>query len=272
MLHKKFIMLKKYNAITPSLRHVCLLDKKITSSFPSIKYLTSRNSRNGGRNHHGHITVRHKGSGIKHNYRVVNYKSVSYNNIPGKVILIEFDPNRASFIALVNYKNGFYNYIICSTHLQIGDLVSNFSYLPELLNSGSSSFIKNMPAGGLLYCIENFPGFGSKFVRSAGSSAVLLKKDIDHSVVKLPSGKIKLLSNYVHCFFGTVSNKDYKFVNLGKAGRSRWLNIRPHVRGIAMNPVDHPHGGGEGRKSGKICSTSPWGKLTKGQKTSRQKY
>lgn len=264
-------MLKKYNPLTPSLRHVCLLDKKVTSFFPSIKYLSAKNIKNAGRNHHGHVTVRHQGSGNKNQYRIVNFKSISYNNVPGRIIQIEYDPNRSSFIALVLYKNGVYNYILASSHLHIGNVISNFSFLPELLNYGSSSIIKNMPAGGVLYNIERFPLFGSKLVRSAGCSAVLLKKEEFFSLLKLPSGSLKYVSNYSHCFFGTVSNKDYKFVNLGKAGRTRWMNVRPHVRGIAMNPVDHPHGGGEGRKSGKVCSTSPWGKLTKGQKTSRNR-
>lgn len=262
-------MLKTYKPITPSLRHVCLIDKKVTSTFSPIKYLVGTIKKKAGRNHHGHITVRHQGSGVKNNYKVINFKSLSYNNIPGIVLCLEYDSQRSSFIALIHYKNGVFNYILASTHLTSGSIVSNFSFLPELLNSGSSSLIKNMPAGGLLYCIESFPTYGSKLVRSAGCSAILLKKETTFSLIKLPSGNLKYVSNFVHCFFGTVSNKECKFVNLGKAGRTRWLGIRPHVRGIAMNPVDHPHGGGEGRKSGKICATSPWGKLTKGQKTSR---
>ncbi len=264
-------MLKTYKPSTPSLRHVCLLDKKLTSLFNPIKYLTVGRLEHAGRNNHGHITVRHKGSGVKSRKRILNFVHLEHNNVPGTIMQIEFDPNRSSFIALVYYKNGVCNYIISSTHLEIGNVVTSFSTLPELLNSGSSSFIKNMPAGSLLYCIENFPGCGSKLVRSSGCSAVLLKKEKYASVIKLPSGKIKSVSTLSNCFFGTVSNKECKFLNLGKAGRSRWLGIRPSVRGIAMNPVDHPHGGGEGRKSGKVCATSPWGKLTKGQKTASYK-
>lgn len=265
-------MLKKYKPITPSLRHVCLIDKKLTSSFSPVKYLITNVKKMAGRNHHGHITVRHQGSGVKSNYKMINYKLLSCNNVPGHVLSLEYDPRRSSFIALIYYKNGVFNYIISSTHLQCGNIITNFSSLPELLNAGSSSLIKNMPAGGLLYCIESYPGYGSKLVRSSGCTAILLKKESSFSVIKLPSGNIKYISNFVHCFFGAVSNKECKFINLGKAGRTRWLGVRPHVRGIAMNPVDHPHGGGEGRKSGKKCSTSPWGKLTKGQKTSRIKY
>lgn len=262
-------MLKLYKSYTPSLRHVCILDKKATFSFSSIKYLCSGNRKHAGRNHHGHITVRHQGSGTKNNVRLVSYNKLSNNNIPGYVLTIESDPGRSSFISLVFFKNGLYNYIITSMNMQCGDSVIHFSSLPELLTHGSSSLIKNMPAGSLLYSIENYPGYGTKLVRSAGCSALLLKKETNYCILKMPSGTVKSISIYSNCFYGTVSNKDYKFTNLGKAGRTRWLGIRPTVRGIAMNPVDHPHGGGEGRKSGKVCATSPWGKLTKGQKTSR---
>jgi large subunit ribosomal protein L2 len=261
-------MLKTYKSYTPSLRHLCLLDKKNTFGFKSVKYLTKNNPQCAGRNNSGHITVRHQGSGLKKNIRLLCNNIVN-NNLVGSVLTLEYDPNRSSFISLVSYKNGLYHYIISSLNMKVGDKIIHFNTLPELLTYGSSSIIKNMPAGSLLYNIENYPGMGMKLVRSAGCSALLLKKHDNYSVIKLPSGKVKTISNFSHCFFGTVSNKEFKFTNLGKAGRSRWAGVRPSVRGVAMNPVDHPHGGGEGRKSGKICSTSPWGKMTKGQKTSR---
>jgi large subunit ribosomal protein L2 len=262
-------MLKLYKSYTPSLRHVCILDKKATFSFSSVKYLSLGHKKHAGRNHHGHITVRHKGSGVKNRIRLLSYNKISNNNVPGVVLTLESDPNRSSFISLVFFKNGVFTYLLTSMNMQIGDSVVHFSTLPELLTYGSSSIMKNMPAGSLLYNIENYPGYGTKLVRSAGCSALLLKKEKNFCILKMPSGQMKMVSMFSNCFYGTVSNKEYKFINLGKAGRTRWLGIRPSVRGIAMNPVDHPHGGGEGRKSGKVCATSPWGKLTKGQKTSR---
>jgi large subunit ribosomal protein L2 len=264
----KMIMLKYYKGYTPSLRHVCLLDKKIVFNFEAVKYLTAGSFFRAGRNNSGHITVRHKGSGCKNVVRLVSNK-VILNNVIGTVLSIEYCPRRSSFISLIYYKNGVYNYTITNNGSIIGSTIINFTFLPELLSNGSTSIIKNMPAGSLLYNFENYPGLGTKLVKSAGCSSLLLKKQYNTCIVKMPSGKIKIISSFSQCSIGTVSNKDYKFTNLGKAGRSRWLGIRPSVRGVAMNPVDHPHGGGEGRKSGKKCSTSPWGKLTKGQKTSR---
>jgi large subunit ribosomal protein L2 len=186
---------------------------------------------------------------------------------------MEYDPNRSSFIALVFFKNGLYTYLIAPQGLKIGDTLYTFKHMPEILTIGSNSCIKYLPAGSTLYNLECFPGAGNKLVRSAGTFCLLLKKDLDSNIasVKLPSGVIRNISVYCNAYVGSVSNKDYKFINLGKAGRTRWLGVRPSVRGVAMNPVDHPHGGGEGRKSGRVCPMSPWGKLNKGQKTSRKK-
>lgn len=265
------LTIKTYTPYTSSIRHVCAINRYFLSTEKPVKRLTYALTKNGGRNNNGHITVRHKGGGHKNKYRLICFKENSHNNVPSYIKRLEYDPNRSSFIALLRSANGIYSYIIAPSNVSIGDVVYSFSTIPEIITFGSNSILKYMPAGSIVYNIETSPGMGSKICRSAGTNAILLKKENKKAVIKLPSGQIKSVSLYCAAFYGTVSNKDNKFINLGKAGRSRWLGIRPSVRGVAMNPVDHPHGGGEGRKSGKVCSTSPWGKLTKGQKTSRMK-
>lgn len=265
------ITIKTYTPYTSSIRHLCAINRYFLSSERPIKLLSNTLLGSGGRNNNGHITIRHRGGGHKHRYRLIAFVGNKYNNVPCFIKRLEYDPNRSSFIALLYSANGIYTYVLAPSNVSIGDVVYSFTAIPEIITYGSNAKLKYIPAGSLVYNIELHPGLGSKICRSAGTSAILLKKETNKAVVKLPSGQIKTISIYCGAFYGIVSNKDGKFKNLGKAGRNRWLGIRPSVRGVAMNPVDHPHGGGEGRKSGKVCATSPWGKKTKGQKTSKWK-
>lgn len=265
------LTIKKYKPYTSSIRHVCLVNRYFLSKNKPINLLINSITEQAGRNNSGHITLRHRGGGHKRKYRVISFNGGTHNDVPSIIKRLEYDPNRSGFIALVYTFNGMYSYILAPSNISIGDYVYSFVSIPEIITSGSSSMLKYIPAGSSIYNIEVFPHMGSKLCRAAGTSSILLKKENSKAYVKLPSGKVQCFSVYCSASIGIVSNRDNKFVNLGKAGRSRWLGIRPSVRGVAMNPVDHPHGGGEGRKSGKVCATSPWGKLTKGQKTSRSK-
>lgn len=264
------LTLKTYVPYTSAIRHVVQTQRYFLHSGRAISALTTEKRGQGGRNHHGHITVRHQGGGHKQRYRMVDFQGhVPVNDVPGIVKRLEYDPNRSSFIALIYFKNGLFSYRLASNGMKIGDVIYNFTVMPDLITHGSQSLLKYLPMGSSLYNIELYPGEGSKLCRSAGTKAVSLKREDGKVFLKLPSGKVIAVSEYCRASVGMVSNPDYKLVNLGKAGRKRWLGIRPTVRGVAMNPVDHPHGGGNGRKSGKRTARSPWGKMCKGQKTSR---
>jgi large subunit ribosomal protein L2 len=256
----------KKNPTTPSQRQLIDINRSELSKSRPYKKLTIGLSKTGGRNNLGRITSFHKGGGHKQKYRIIDFKRKEQK---GLVIGVEYDPNRSSFIALI--KNDITNdhfYILSPKDLKKGDVVE--SNKENLINKvGNGSLIRNIPVGTLIHNISLKSNKGGQLIRSAGTFAQLIQKDIDSNKakIKLSSGEIKLISLDCHASVGIVSNLNHKNKNLGKAGRSRWLNKRPTVRGVAMNPVDHPHGGGEGKTSGGRPSVTPWGFLTKGKKT-----
>jgi large subunit ribosomal protein L2 len=236
---------------------------EITKRDPE-KRLVKGFKKNSGRNNLGRITVRHKGGGHKKLYRFINFKG-----IPGKakVISIEYDPNRTSRIALIQYPNGIKNYIIAPAGLSVGTIIEIGENAEAKI--GNRLPLKNIPEGTEICNIEIQPGKGGQLIRSAGSSAILMAKMEKYANVKLPSGEIRLFPFECMATIGKISNPEYKYISLGKAGRKRWKGIRPTVRGVAMNPIDHPMGGGEGRGKGNIPVT-PWGQPTKGFKTRKK--
>jgi large subunit ribosomal protein L2 len=238
---------KKFNPVTPGQRH------KVISTFDEItkgapeKSLTKSLNKSGGRNAKGRMTVRYKGGGHKRKYRAVDFKRDNYG-IPGKVTSIEYDPNRTARIALVVFANGDKRYIIAPDGLQVGqEIMSGEKAAPEV---GNALFLRDIPLGTVIHNIEMRPGQGGKIARGAGSFAQLNAKDGKYAIVKMPSGETRLILLTCMASIGSVSNSDHSLQVSGKAGRSRWLGRRPRTRGVAMNPVDHPMGGGEGRQSG----------------------
>jgi large subunit ribosomal protein L2 len=240
---------------------------EITATRPH-KPLTEPLERSGGRNNRGHLTSWWRGGGHKRSYRLIDFKRDKFN-IPGRVSTVEYDPNRTSRIALVTYADGEKRYILHPTGLKVGDAVisgDNVDILP-----GNCLPLKNIPLGTLVHNVELKRGKGGQIARSAGSAVQLVAKEGIHASVKMPSGEIRLISLECLATIGQVGNIDHENVSVGKAGRSRWLGRRPHVRGVAMNPVDHPLGGGEGKTSGGRHPVTPWGVPTKGFKTRRNK-
>ena len=241
--------------------------EEITKDFPE-KSLCVPLRKNSGRNSLGRITARHKGGGHKRSYRVIDFKRDKIE-IMAKVASIEYDPNRSSYIALLHYLDGEKRYIIAPVDIKIGDYVASG---PDVdIKLGNSLPIKNIPLGTFVHNIELRSGKGGQLVRSAGSYAQVVAKEGDYVHIKLPSQEIRFIHKECYATIGQVSNVDHENISIGKAGRSRWLGKRPHVRGVAMNPVDHPHGGGEGKTSGGRHPVSPWGKPTKGYKTRNNK-
>jgi large subunit ribosomal protein L2 len=257
--------IKKYKPITPGRRFMTVIDysQYVTKEKPE-KSLTKPKKQKAGRNNQGKITVRHRGGGNKRKYRIVDFYRRGKDGIPGVVKAIEYDPNRTAFIALVVYKDGEKRYIIAPEGIKVGEEIISGTNAP--IKPGNSLPMKNIPEGIPIHNLEIIPGKGGQLVRAAGTQAVILSKDENWVYVQLPSGEIRKFNPNSYATIGQVSNVDHENVVLGKAGRSRWMGIRPTVRGTAMNPVDHPHGGGEGRTKGKIPKT-PWGKLAKGVKT-----
>jgi large subunit ribosomal protein L2 len=239
----------------------------ITTSDPH-KPLVESLHRSGGRNNHGELTSWWRGGGHKRLYRIIDFKR-DKKDIPGKVSTIEYDPNRSARIALVTYADGEKRYILQPNGLKVGDAVisgDNVDILP-----GNALPLKNIPLGTMLHNVELKPGKGGQIARSAGSSVQLVAKEGDYASVKMPSGEIRHIAIVCYATVGQVGNLDHENVSIGKAGRQRWLGKRPHVRGVVMNPVDHPHGGGEGKTSGGRHPVSPWGLPTKGYKTRNRK-
>jgi len=258
---------KKFNPITPGTRtRVANTFAELTTDKPE-KSLLGKLKKSGGRNNEGHRTVRNRGGGHKRRYRVIDFKR-NKDNIPATVKSIEYDPNRTAFIALLVYADGEKRYIIAPNKLQVGDVItSGTGIAPDL---GNCMPMGEMPVGTKVHAIETRPGKGAVLVRSAGAGAELAGKDGKYVLIKLPSSETRLLLATCRATVGEVSNKDHGLEVLGKAGRSRWLGRRPRVRGVAMNPVDHPMGGGEGRASGGH-PRSRTGIMAKGQKTRRTK-
>ncbi len=259
--------IKEYKPITPSRRWITSPGfEEITRSEP-YKPLTAPLRKKGGRNVHGHITTRHKGGGHKRRYRIIDFKR-DKDNILAKVISIEYDPNRSARIALLEYTDLEKRYIIWPVDLKVGDeVISGESVEPKI---GNSMFLKNIPPGTFVHNIELKKGKGAEIVRSAGTYAQIMAKEGNLVHLKLPSGEIRMVSIDCRATVGQVGNVEHNSISLGKAGRSRWLGIRPSVRGVAMNPHDHPMGGGEGKSSGGRHPCSPWGQKSKGLKTRKK--
>jgi large subunit ribosomal protein L2 len=261
--------LKKYVPVTPSSRELVLVDKSSLWKGRPEKKLTFGLSKTGGRNNYGRITTRHIGGGHKKLYRTIDFSRKKVD-IEAVVERIEYDPNRTAFIALIVYADGERSYIICPDGLKEGDSI--VSGKQSDIKVGNALPFLYIPVGTIVHNIEIKPGTGGKLARSAGSYAQLVSKDGGYAQIRMNSGEIRLVSVDSYATIGYVSNLDHKNVNYGKAGRKRWLGVRPTVRGVAMNPIDHPHGGGEGRTSGGRHPVTPWGKPTKGKKTRKNKF
>jgi large subunit ribosomal protein L2 len=260
--------LKNFKPSTPAQRQLVLVDRSGLWKGKPEKTLTEGKSSSGGRNNHGRITVRFRGGGHKQSYRIVDFKR-GKSEMPATVERLEYDPNRTAFIALVKYEDGELAYILAPQRLSVGDVVVSSDKAD--IKPGNCMPLKSMPVGTIIHNIELKPGKGGQMARSAGTYAQLVGKDGGRAQVKLMSGELRLVSGECKATVGAVSNPDQQNISLGKAGRQRWLGKRPHVRGVAMNPIDHPHGGGEGRTSGGRHPVTPWGKPTKGKKTRNNK-
>ena len=230
--------------------------------------LLDKNSKKGGRNNTGRITTRHKGGGHKQHYRVVDFKR-NKDGVPGVVERLEYDPNRSANIALVKYADGERRYIIAAKGVEAGTAVVSGQDAP--IKVGNALPLRNIPVGSVVHCIELKPGKGAQIVRSAGGSAQLLARDGAYATLRLRSGEMRKVLSDCRATIGEVGNSEHSLASLGKAGAKRWRGVRPTVRGVAMNPVDHPHGGGEGRTSGGRHPVTPWGVSTKGHKTRKNK-
>jgi large subunit ribosomal protein L2 len=256
--------LKQFNPVTPSLRGTVMVSRDGLWKGKPVKGLTEGKSSSGGRNNHGHTTVRFRGGGHKQSYRVIDFKRRKFD-VLATVQRLEYDPNRTAFIALLKYQDGELAYIIAPQRLAVGDTV--VSGLRADIKPGNAMTLAAIPVGTIIHNIEMKPGAGAKVARSAGTFAQLVGKDVGYAQVKLMSGELRVVRAECMATIGAVSNPDNSNIHIGKAGRSRWLGRRPHNRGVVMNPVDHPHGGGEGRTSGGRHPVTPWGKPTKGYKT-----
>ncbi|MDP8244067.1 MAG: 50S ribosomal protein L2 [Candidatus Hinthialibacter antarcticus] len=260
--------MKSYNPTTPSRRYMTgSAFDEVTRSKPE-KSLTEAKKKHAGRNNHGHITVRHRGGGSKQKYRLIDFKRTK-DNIPAKVAQIEYDPNRSARIALLNYNDGEKRYIIAPDGVKVGDVVMSGTEAPHKV--GNCLPLRNILDGTFIHAMELKIGKGACVARSAGTYAQLMGREGDYARIKMPSSEVRLIHLDCRATIGQTSNTDHENVTLGKAGRIRWMGRRPHVRGTAMNPVDHPLGGGEGKAAGGRHPCTPWGKPTKGYKTRRNK-
>lgn len=260
--------LKSFNPTTPSQRELVIVDRSELWKGKPVKHLTEGLTKTGGRNNSGRLTAHRVGGGHKRRYRIIDFKRRKFD-VAAKVERIEYDPNRSAFIALIEYKDGELAYILAPQRLAVGDVVEAGERVD--IKVGNALPLKNIPVGTLVHNVELRPGKGGQLARAAGSYVQLVGKDSGNALLKLRSGEVRLVQAECMATIGAVSNPDQQNVNIGKAGRSRWMGIRPSVRGVAMNPVDHPHGGGEGRTSGGRHPVTPWGKGTKGNKTRSNK-
>lgn len=260
--------LKKFKATTPTLRYKTVSDfEEITKSKPEKRLLRPLR-RTGGRNNRGHISCWHRGGGHKRRYRVVDFKREK-DGVPAKVAAIEYDPNRSARIALLHYVDGEKRYIVAPLGLSVGDIVISGQNVD--IKIGNSLPLRDVPLGTQVHNVELVRGKGAQLARGAGSFCQLVAKEGKYVQLKLPSGEVRMVHLNCRCTIGQVGNLDRENVILGKAGKSRWLGIRPTTRGVAMNPVDHPLGGGEGKSSGGRHPATPWGKPAKGFKTRKKK-
>ena len=256
--------LKHFNPVTPSLRGTVLIDRADLWKGKPVKQLTEGKNKTGGRNNNGRTTSRFRGGGHKQSYRYVDFKRRKFD-VLGTVERLEYDPNRTAFIALVKYEDGELAYILAPQRLKVGDNVIAGARVD--IKPGNAMPLASIPVGTIVHNIELKQGAGGKLARSAGTYAQLVGKDAGYAQIKLQSGELRIVRGECMATVGAVSNPDNMNQHLGKAGRARWLGRRPHNRGVVMNPVDHPHGGGEGRTSGGRHPVTPWGKPTKGYKT-----
>ncbi|MFM2129870.1 MAG: hypothetical protein RL477_1416 [Pseudomonadota bacterium] len=260
--------LKTYNPTTPSQRELVLVDRSHLHKGKPVKELTEGKKKSGGRNNNGRITIFQRGGGHKQRYRVIDFKRTK-RDVEGTVERLEYDPNRTAFIALIRYADGERAYILAPQRLAPGDKVISGERVD--VQPGNAMPLKSIPVGTIIHNVEMKPGRGGQIARSAGTFVQLVGKDSGYAQIRLGSGELRMVPESCMATIGAVSNPDQQNVNFGKAGRMRWLGHRPVVRGVAMNPIDHPHGGGEGKTSGGRHPVTPWGRPTKGYKTRGKK-
>ena len=261
--------IKFYKPTTPGRRNMTTMDYSGLSKTAPERSLLEPIKKNAGRNSYGRITVRHRGGGNRRKYRVIDFKRERFG-IPATVMTLEYDPNRSAFIALVQYEDGEKRYIIAPQDLKVGDVIVSG---PDAdIKPGNALPLSAIPVGTFIHNVELYPGKGAQLARAAGNMAQLMAKENGLALLRLPSGELRNVSMDCMATIGTVGNEDWNLINLGKAGKSRWKGVRPTVRGSAMNPNDHPHGGGEGKcPVGRDAPRSPWGKRTQGVKTRHNK-
>ena len=259
---------KRFRPTSPALRFLTVSDFSELSKVSPEKKLTEVKKKHSGRNNNGHITVRHKGGGTRRQYRIIDFKRQK-DASPAKVATIEYDPNRSARIALLNYKDGEKRYILAPLGLAVGDVLETGEKAD--IKTGNCLPLSAIPLGTVLHNVELRPGEGGKLVRSAGSSAQLMAKEGEYAQVRMPSGEVRKILMRCRATIGQLGNVEHENIQIGKAGRMRHMGKRPSVRGIAMNPVDHPHGGGEARSTSGRPPTTPWGQMTMGKKTRRNK-
>jgi large subunit ribosomal protein L2 len=260
--------LKTYKPVTPSQRQLVLVDRSALYKGEPVKRLTEGQHASGGRNNNGRTTVRFRGGGHKQAYRKVDFKRRKFD-VPAKIERIEYDPNRTAFIALLEYEDGEQSYILAPQRLAQGDTVVAGAHVD--VKPGNAMPSGNIPIGTIVHNVELKIGKGGQLARSAGTYAQIVGRDQEYVILRLNSGEQRLVHGGCMATIGAVSNPDHMNISIGKAGRKRWLGWRPHNRGVAMNPIDHPHGGGEGRTSGGRHPVTPWGFPTKGKKTRKNK-
>ncbi|MFA7360548.1 MAG: 50S ribosomal protein L2 [Candidatus Kapaibacterium sp.] len=259
--------LRKLKPVTPATRYYSISSfEEITKSTPE-KSLLAPIKKSGGRNNHGRVTSRFRGGGHKRRYRIIDFKRT--NSEEAKVIAVEYDPNRTARIALIQYSDGTKAYVVAPDGIKVGEVIQSSNEAE--MKVGNTMQIFAIPVGTFIHNIEMKPGKGAQIARSAGTSGQIVAKDDKYCQVKMPSGEVRMIKNECKATIGVVSNIDHENISIGKAGRSRWMGRRPHVRGVAMNPVDHPMGGGEGKTSGGGHPVSPWGLPAKGYKTRKKK-
>lgn len=259
--------IKKFKPTSPGRRQMSTIDYSVLTADEPQKSLTVPLKKSGGRNNKGQISVRHRGGGQKRLYRIIDFKR-NKDGVPAKVASLEYDPNRSAFIALLNYRDGEKRYILAPAEIKVGDTVVSGKDVD--IKPGNALPLENIPTGTLVHNIELKPGKGGQMARSAGSYAQLMAKEGKYAVLRLPSGEMRRVLVQCRATIGQVSNVDHENINIGKAGRSRLMGIRPTVRGVVMNPVDHPHGGGEGKSPVGRNPVTPWGKPALGAKTRKK--
>ncbi|HEX7966955.1 MAG TPA: 50S ribosomal protein L2 [Stellaceae bacterium] len=260
--------LKSYKPTTPGQRQLVLVDRSELWKGRPVKALTQGKREQGGRNNNGRITQRWRGGGHKQRYRIIDFKRGKFD-MPAEVVRLEYDPNRSGFIALVRYEDGELSYILAPQRLKQGDKVVSGERVD--VKPGNAMPMRNIPVGTIIHNVEMKPGKGGQLARAAGTFVQLVGRDAGYALLRLASGEVRMVRAECRATIGAVSNPDQQNIVIGKAGRNRWLGKKPSVRGVAMNPIDHPHGGGEGRTSGGRHPVTPWGKGTKGTKTRKNK-